>query len=388
MQVRQTIACFGILVLLQGCASTPEETVSSPYPALKDALFPSYTLFEPESEEAVFMLDEEAAAFVAGAMSPNRSDHYNMRQLVKNIFEYSDAGLQYRNSANTVASRTFQNQTANCLSLSIMTYAMAAHAGYRAQFYEVDIPEYWTRRDGYSLLNGHINLRISLPDEQNVTRMQDDYMDVDFDPQNVREYFPRRKLKKRVVLSMFYNNKGADALIASSYSKAYAYFRKAALLSPELPQSWVNLGVLYRQQDAYAAAEEAYERAIALDNENFTAWENLAILYRYTDRHDQADQIAARLERRREDNPFYHFILGEQALEAEQLEEALTHYRRAMRLDSTRHEVLFGLGKTYFEMGDVTRARQFIERAARHAPNAQEQQRYQGKLSVLQSRSD
>ena len=48
------------------------------------------------------------------------------------------------------------------------------------------------------------------------------------------------------VIAMFYNNKGADAIVANSYTRAYSYFRAAATIAPELAQSWVNLGVLYR----------------------------------------------------------------------------------------------------------------------------------------------
>lgn len=385
MVVRKLFTGLGIVFFLQGCAST-DPVVKNPYPVLRDDLFPSYTLFEPESEEKIFALDEDAMTFVNGTQSPHDNYESNIRSLVDNIFDYSALGLQYRGSANSIASETFQMQTANCLSLSIMTYAMAEHAGFDAQFYEVDIPEYWTRREGYSLLNGHVNLRITTPKEMNITRIKDDFVDVDFDPQAVREYFPRYKVSKKMVLSMFYNNKGADALIANSYSKAYAYFRKAAVLSPQLSQSWGNLGILYRKIDAYDAAEVAYKRALELEEDNLTAWENLAILYRFQGRVEEADEIVARVERRRDNNPFYHFLLGEEALAESDYEEALTHYRRAMRLDDSRHEIWFGLAKTYFELGDISRARAYIERAARYATNPQDENRYLSKLSVLHSR--
>ncbi len=385
MGARKLLTCLGMAAVLQGCVST-EPAVKQPYPVLRDDLFPSYTLFEPESEEKIFALDEDAAEFVKSTQSPHDNYESNIRSLVDNIFDYSALGLKYRGSANSTASETFHMQTANCLSLSIMTFAMAEHAGFDAQFYEVDIPEYWTRRAGYSLLNGHLNLRITTPKEMNITRIKEDFVDVDFDPQAVREYFPRYKVSKNVVLSMFYNNKGAHALIANSYSKAYAYFRKAALLSPQLSQSWGNLGILYRKVDAYDAAEVAYERALELEEDNLTAWENLAILYRFQGRTEEANAIAAKVERRRDNNPFYHFMLGEEALADNDYDEALVHYRRAMRLDDSRHEIWFGLAKTYFQLGDISRAKAYIEKAARFAPNAQDESRYLSKLSTLHSR--
>ena len=92
----------------------------------------------------------------------------------------------------------------------------------------------------------------------------------------------------------------------------------------------------------------------------------------------------SRVERQRQDNPFYHFILGEQAFDAGEVDEALTFYRSAYRLDSSRHEVLFGLSKAYYELGDISRSVKYLELAKKRAPNPQDENRYQGKLSKLQ----
>ncbi len=304
---------------------------------------------------------------------------------MKAIFDHSDYGMLYRNSANTTADTTFNNRAANCLSLSIMTYALAEHVDLVATFYEVDIPEYWTRREGYSLLNGHINMRVSMPEVNHVTSIGGSWADVDFDPQMLRNYFLRKPVSKNKIVSMYYNNKGADALVANSYTKAYSYFRAAATLTPELQQSWVNLGVLYRMVDAYEQAEMTYKHALSLDDENLTAWENLSILYTHQDRNEEAMQITQMVEAKRKNNPFYHYILGEQAFESGNIMAAIKHYRKGLKLDNARHEILFGMAKAYNELGDVSEAQRFLERAVKHSPNQQEKQRYSSKLATLAS---
>jgi hypothetical protein len=40
-----------------------------------------------------------------------------------------------------------------------MTYALARELGFGVRFQDKDMPEYWTIREGQSLLNGHINYR-------------------------------------------------------------------------------------------------------------------------------------------------------------------------------------------------------------------------------------
>jgi len=372
-----------LCIVLASCQSTDNQHVKAAPTLLNDSLFPSYTLFPVESSYEIFYLDEDAQFFAEQAVYEKSALQKNVKGLVKAIFDHSDQGMLYRNGANTTANTTFNNRAANCLSLSIMTYALAKHVGLQAKFYEVEIPEYWTRREGYSLLNGHINLRVQLPEDPNVVSIGGSFADVDFDPQTLRSYFPRIAVSEEKVIAMFYNNKGADALVANSYTKAYSYFRAAATIAPELAQSWVNLGVLYRMADAYEQAEAAYKHALSLNSENLTAWENLSILYRYQDRFEEAKTINQMVDTKRQSNPFYHYILGEQAFDNEEYEAAISYYLKGLKLDNTRHEILFGLAKTYFESGDITNAEQYLSRAIKHANNRQDKSRYQSKLSAL-----
>lgn len=376
---------FSLCIGLMGCSTTPILVENDPYTVLHDNLFPHYSAFPVESEDAIFALNEDVKHFVDEASQGATLQEKSVKGLVSAIFDHSELGLLYRSNANSGANTTFYNRSANCLSLSIMTYAMAKHAGFDATFYEVDIPEYWTRRSGFSVLNGHINLQITHNDNSVSTSTVAQGANVDFDPQMIRSHFPRTAVSKRMVMSMFYNNKGADALIANSYTRAYSYFRAAAVLSPELQQTWVNLGILYRKADAFNEAEQSYQYALALNDDNLTAWENLSVLYNYKGEEEKAEDIIAMVASRRKSNPFYHFILGEQALEEGHLDDALTYYRRALRLDSTRHEVLYGMAKLYYQQGDISNAQLYLKRAVKFAPNTEEQNLYSSKLATIAS---
>ena len=354
------LSCFALI----GCQSTDEQSSVAAPALLNDQLFPSYVLFSVESPEEIFYLGEEAQRFAERAVYENSASEKNLKRLVKAIFDRSEQGVLYRNSANTTANSTFNNRAANCLSLSIMAYALAEHAGLKATFYEVEIPEYWTRRDGFSLLNGHINLRVTVPNEPLIVSVGASSADIDFDPQMIRSHFPRNSVSKTKILSMFYNNKGADALVANSYTRAYSYFRAAAKLSPDLHQSWVNLGILYRMVGAYEQAELVYKHALSLNDDNLTAWENLAILYSHQDRRDEAKAITEMVESRRRDNPYYHYILG---------------------IDDSRHEILFAVAKTFHELGDISKAQSYLEKAVRHSANDQDRMRYASKIAALAS---
>jgi tetratricopeptide (TPR) repeat protein len=48
--------------------------------------------------------------------------------------------------------------------------------------------------------------------------------------------------------------------------------------------------------------------------------------------------------------------MGDKAFEKQQWKVALKHYRQALKLDKSTHEVFIGLGKTYFELGNNKRS--------------------------------
>lgn len=382
---RVLLAACALLAACQSVTSTSSVNTKS---LLRDDLFPSHQLFTIETEQDVFYLGKEAKRFAEHAILDETANvttkkAKDVRGFVSAILDYSDNGIAYRNNANTVANTTFSNRAANCLSLSIMTFALAEHVGLNATLYEVDIPEYWTRRDGFSLLNGHVNLRVSASDNPSSIVLGTTWADVDFDPQAIRSRFPRVPVSKQSVLAMFYNNKGADALVANSYTRAYKYFKAATEVAPQLQQSWTNLGVLYRMKGELKLAENVYQHALSLDSENLTVWENLAILYRHQNRHEESKQLLASVETKRKTNPFYHFILGEQSFEDGEFAKALAHYQRAVRLDRKNHEILFGLAKAYYELGDISNAQRYLQGAVNFSPDKYSAQHYSSKLAAL-----
>jgi tetratricopeptide (TPR) repeat protein len=291
--------------------------------------------------------------------------------------------LLYQGSANTNANNTFHSQEANCLSMSIMTYALATEAGFDVDFQEVMIPEYWTRRGGFSLLNGHVNIKMMALKQANVFELNRRSYQVDFDPQSSRRRFPKKVVSKQAVLSMFYNNKGADAILQKDYLTAYAYFREALVINPSFHAAWINLGILYRLSDYFPQAEKAYQHALVINPDSLTALENLAYLYNFSGRNEEAEKILAKVEGQRNNNPYYHVILGEEEIEQKHWDQALAHFRRALALDRGKHEVYFGIARVYFEIGELQQSERYLKLAKNKARNKYDEDRYQTKLEFL-----
>jgi len=371
-----------VAMMFLGCQAVSKISVSHKT-LLYDEGFKGFENVTVESEIEIFELNDEAKAFAQSAIRGVFKPKEQIQALVQHIFSRSDLNLLYRAEANTVANQTFRNRAANCLSMSIMTYALANELGFSVRFQDIEIPEYWTIREGQSLLNGHINLQILPGSSRKRTEFFTQGFEVDFDAQATREHFPKTLLKLNQVVAMFHNNNGADALLKRDYVKAYAYFRSAFLQSPYLSSVLTNLGYLYRLVGHYELAEKTYLWAIKKNKKNLTAWRNLSYLYRYMGDDEKANNIVDRVTRRRADNPFFHINLGDKAFEKQQWQIALRHYQQALKLDKRNHEVFFGLGKTYFELGDVTRSYHYLKLAKMKSRTEQQQAKYQREIDML-----
>lgn len=390
LQLMRVILIFAFAFLCTACATTERskselQLVDSIF---YDDIFPEFKSYEIEQPAQIFALNDAAKAFVRDSISGNPDDDEKLKDLIRSIFDRSNLDLIYESSANTIANDTFKNASANCLSLSIMTYAMAQEAGFSTQFQVIDIPEYWERRSGYTLISGHVNLKINLKPEVAVYRFIDSALVVDFDPQSRSKRFFTKGINKRTVVAMFYNNKGADALLQGNANKAYAYFKEAILTSQTHSGTWVNLGFLYRKMGLYKLAHKAYEQAIAIDEDNNTAWENLALLYDRTGDSKAAADILSRLETKRMKNPFYHQMLAEIDRDEGSYDSSVTHYEKAILLDSSQHQFFFGLASVYFEKGDFYKSQRYLKLAKRKAGRSKVVSTYVSKLDALSTYID
>ena len=365
--------------MVSGCASRSAVTANQDFPVYWNK-FPGARLISVESPEDIMHVSDEAHAFIQSVKAEWSNDPRDrLDNFIEAIFQHGQQGIDYFTDANYSVSDTFFLRRANCLSLTLMAYALAKEAGFSASLNVVEIPEYWSRKQGYSILNGHINVTIT---DVHMGKAINSRV-VDFDRRMVSQKFDSKIIQLNDVIAMYYNNKAAMAIIEGAHEVGFAYLAKSLEVQPLLDQAWVNLGVLYRMNNKYDAAEESYLRAIHNVPDDLTAKENLAVLYRYQGKFVHAAALEDEVRRQRESNPYYHLILGDEAYDRGRINEAHTHYRRAYRLDRQNHLVLSALSKTAYMRGLLEDAEQYLQRAKNHARQDVDRERYTAKLAVL-----
>ncbi|NOU49667.1 hypothetical protein HG263_03845 [Pseudoalteromonas sp. JBTF-M23] len=387
LNIKHTLC--GILLVntffLTGCNSTQND-IKVNQSLANNAFFEEQKV---ETLNDVFRLDSKITSKLTSYFNDGPPHLSQAQALMQFLVDNGEASLAYQSNANLTASEAFDNLNANCLSLSILAYSLSEFLGFDAQFQRVHIPEYWDQTQGYSLLTGHVNLVVSETNRSlgaaHVLYSKPKSITIDFDPNSREQKFPVSNISKQRILSMFYSNKGAMALIDKDFNMAYSYFKAAINADPNYSGAWGNLGIVFRVTGFEYQAEQVYQQALALNPENSNVLGNLALLFKLTDRDAAGDQILARLDEKRKNNPYYQIVKGNEAIAANKLSDALAYFRQAKKLDSRLHDSYFGMAKVYFLRGEIELTKLYLSKAYEYSDFAHDRARYQGKLQWLQA---
>jgi tetratricopeptide (TPR) repeat protein len=125
---------------------------------------------------------------------------------------------------------------------------------------------------------------------------------------------------------------------------------------------------LYRQ-DQYDLAEKLILKALAEDPAYATAYNQLAYIYSRRSDYPKAIEAAGKYVKLLPDQPNPHDSYAEMLRLSGRFEEALVHYRMALKIDPTFYISQKELGETYALMGDGERSRLEYAKAIHEAPS-------------------
>jgi len=386
----KTICIACLIVVLAACKSTYQDKYSNVQlneQLLQDSLFPQYQSVEIETPDEIFALDKSMKKVVNKLLKPERDVKKRAVKLLKHIFETEQIGLEYNSNANVTAAQAYHSKTANCMSLTILAYTLAKAGDMNVQFQKVIVPEYWVRNGEFNMLTGHVNLKIIKTRDINTKYFWgSNVLEIDFDPYATKQKFVKEVIDRDTVLAMFYNNKGAAALVNKDYVIAYRYFIEALKFDPAYAEGWGNIGILYRFTGHNELAMQTYEYALELDHNNLTVATNLAFLLRKEGKLNEAITIEQRLHRKRLQNPYYHALLADEALYKGAIESSINHYKKAIRLNDKVHEFYFGLSKAYYQANNINASKKAMKKAVSLNKSSHLNDDYIAKLNFLNDR--
>lgn len=362
---RKKIFIVILAVLLgAGCSSGPRP---SSLPSVDDQIllsgdvFPGAASQSIPSAEDVFGLSPDMARFLDANVG-GKTDERTFAELIDAMETFGIRQLIYDNDTQT-ASRTFEERRGNCLSFTNMFLVMARHVGLRAKFQEVSISPEWIKQGDMQVLRRHVNVYVRLTGKGKSMDRKGDRV-VDFDDEGGPQASMETIISDSRALAHFYNNWAVDSLEVGNTDLAFAYARKAivdgdANFSP----AWGLIGVLYRRAERLDLAEAAQLRALQAEPDDTVAMSNLERLYASQGRDELADYYRDQVLGHRLKNPYFRMEKAREAYQAGDYPTAVAHLKKAISLKNDESEFYFLLRDSYYQMGDILKARKYHAKA-------------------------
>lgn len=346
------------LAALVGCASVREIPSPAELP-WHDGVFGYDANLVTVTKDELFRLDPGLVSRLRDPATQSMSSPKRLEYLLGLLYGAERKPFPYSAGYSTVAAETWRRGRGDCLSLTVLAYAMARELNMSAQMQEVKVALLFDRRDGVDFANEHVNLLVRESGLSVWTNGRLDAKDmiVDFEPQlgGNRE---GKALPDEAILARFYNNRGAEYLVDDQRALAYAYLKAAILVNPAYPSTYTNLAQLYQRAGLTADAEQLLRHAIDLSHQALVPLSALHRLLLTQGREAEALETARLLQGRRERDPYYWIGLGLNHLNQGRSRQAIDALEEAQQLTSGFDEVHRLLAAAYAMVGESARAQE------------------------------
>ena len=358
----RAIALLIAVATLAGCASTATSSSTQSLPWL-DTEFGWNPALVTVTPRDLFALDPQLEAMLADPQWRGQPTGQKLKRLVHMVYGPDGKTFAYRAGHSTIAAETWRDRSGDCLSLTVLTYAIARNLEMKPVMQEVQTPSIYDRAGDFDVVNQHVNLLVPQVRADFFRESKAHDAVLDFDP-DFSAIWRGDPLTEAGIVARYYNNIAAESMARGDNAKAYAYFRAAARAEPGYVAPYGNLAVLYRRAGYDREAEVLLRHAVALDGRTDVALHELHRLLEDQHRTAEANEVARKLEARQSSDPYYWMGLGVKSLVDNNPKEAVSKFEHAREIAPTFVEIHRYLALAYVRAGDATKAREQIELAS------------------------
>ena len=377
---RSQLSVLATAALLIACASAPvvtqsqlgSERITAEMLLTTSPLVGGTPVPELETVD-ILELTPEMKAFLDDHMTDRQEERDRLRALIYAVIVEGTFELVYDESTRT-AGDTFRDRRGNCLSFTNMFIAMARYMGLEAHYQEVEVPPDWSLNGEAFLLSKHINALLELSYGERI---------VDFNVYDFKMTFDKNVVTDRRARAHYFNNIGVEHLLGGDNALAVANFRQSLHEDAGFTPAWINLGILYRREGHPEYAEAAYLQALRTDRRNLVAMSNLANLYEAEGLTEEAAKYHARVQTHRMENPYYRYLLANEAFVNGDYRTAIDHLEFAIDKRDNEDRFLSLMSMSYLMSGDRESAQYWMKKAEVAAREDESKRRYHNKLELL-----
>lgn len=378
----RTLAMLAFALMLSACATAPP-VAAPPADLFADALF------QPSAEQLtadqIFALTPAMKAYTDDVMRHRRGREIR-RALFEALYQRDQLQLEYDSAVTRTAAQAFEARQGNCLSLVIMTAALAGEMNIPVVFQSVPTEDTWSRSGEIYFNSGHVNLKLGRALRDGFSGYdRENYTVIDFQPPPEGRPSEGKAIGRHTVVAMFMNNRAAEALARGKLDDAYWWARRAVESDPELLYPYNTLAVVYRRHGNVAMAERTLRWALTREPDSTMALSNLAQLLDAAGRTEESRVVREKLARLQPVTPFYYFNLGKTAMQLGDYRRARILFERELQRDPNYHEFHAWLAAADFYLGDMAGANEHMKKAMAASTTRDDYALYSAKLDRLRA---
>ncbi len=300
---------------------------------------------------------------------------------------HNELDLDYDTAVTRTAEQAFEARAGNCLSLVVLTGAMARELGLPVTYQSVYGFETWSRSEGLAFLSGHVNLVMDThPRRQTSSAVPfERELVIDFVEDARKTVSHARSISEATVVAMFLNNRAAELMVDRHLDAAYWFARAAMQSDPLYLSAYNTLAVIYLRHGNLRAAERVLDVALAREPANPQMLTNLIKVLALSEREPEAEAIRQRLAALEQHPPFYFLDRGKLALAAGDADLALEFFRKELKRIPYDHELHFSIALAELKQGGLPQAQEHLNLALLNSGNRNQRAIYAAKLEHLKA---
>lgn len=376
------------LLLLQACAShQPLTSAPAPRPRLPldMSLMGPLPEVAPSTEVLTLTPDQESdfLHYFHDEMQQQTPEHLRVYLYVQELlgeFTYFGQTLS--------ASEAIRLKEGNCISLVLVTAALAKLVDIDIVFQHDTESQMYNKKNGMLFNSGHVRSYLYARKEKRKKqqlvlfrpRVKVDYL-VEFGGYG-GEYISEFEL-----LSLYYLNLAADAMAVQQNRRAFALAARAYELSPDMPQAYNALALLYQRKGDMGAAGLVFSYADKWLEPNLALLMNYESLLSQSGNPSVLNTVQEKIRQLDNPDPYIWLSRGDTLAQQGHYARAIKAYHKALYLAPYLHEAHLGLAKVYYLGGRIHKAREQIALAIEWNHDKKSRPLYQAKLAHLDEAS-
>jgi Tfp pilus assembly protein PilF len=371
-----------ILAGCAGCATSPLATKRENF--LRDEIFqPPQAVID---SNAVFQVNDEMRQYLRGEIALQLRNKGAARGLYDALYSKRQLQLEYDAVQTRTASEAFAARRGNCLSLVIMTAAIAKELGMYVYYQRVESEENWFLKGDIFFSGGHVNLSLGRK-RQGIHFDYDlgNLLTIDFTP--LAEGMTQRtsRLDEATIISMYMNNRAAETLAAGNVNDAYWWAREAIRQDGDFLAAYNTLAVIYRRSGHAELAESILRYVLNREPENTHALSNLTVVLRELGRVTELAEASQKLKSLVPYEPYHFFKLGQTAMRERNFRTARDMFAREVNRQPYNAEFHYWLASAHFALNEKDQALRHLSIAIDTSHSVQERGVYAAKLDKIRA---